>query len=302
VAVNGLPAAAPKQLPCNVAQATNASIHGTVGAQPAPCPARATASWTLDTGAFPFNHGPNSVQVCATDFATLSDPNVSCSAPETVLVDNSCAESEVGGGEVLSAQFARSNAEQVTVGHGRAAKVIGRLANGAGDPIRGARLCVKAQTIGIDRSAAPVGSALTDAEGRYSYEVAPGPNREIVVGYRHDSAQVAREVRYYARARSSLRVSTPRARNGERVRFWGKLPGPNGGGRVVVLQAGSVGSRRWITFRRATADPKGVFRATYRFKSTTRRTRYRFRAVVPRQAGYPWVEGHSKAVEVLVRG
>jgi hypothetical protein len=300
VAVNGLPAGQPKQLPCSVAQAKNRSVTGPVGVQPAPCPARASAGWTLDTGAFPFRHGPNSVEICAADFATLSDSNVSCTPPRTVDVDNSCFESSVGGGQVLSAQFAQSNAEQVTVRHGKAAKIIGRLANGAGDPIRGARLCVKSQTIGVDRNAAPVGSTLTDAEGRYSYEVPAGPNREIAIGYRHDTTQVAREVRYYARARSSLRVSTPRAKNGDRVRFWGKLPGPNGGGRVVVLQAGTVGSKRWITFRRATADPKGVFRAGYRFKSTTRKTRYRFRAVVPRQAGYPWVEGHSKPVQVLV--
>ena len=62
-----------------------------------------------------------------------------------------------------------------------------------------------------------------------------------------------------------------------------------------------AGSKRWITFRRATTNGRGGFRSSYRFTSTTRRTRYRFRALVPRQAGYPWVEGHSKPVEVLVR-
>jgi ribosomal protein L35 len=71
---------------------------------------------------------------------------------------------------------------------------------------------------------------------------------------------------------------------------------------VVVLQASTAGSKRWITFRKATANGKAVFHAAYRFHSTTRRTHYRFRALVPRQAGYPWVQGHSKPAEVLVAG
>ena len=71
---------------------------------------------------------------------------------------------------------------------------------------------------------------------------------------------------------------------------------------MVILQAGTVGSKRWITFRKATSGEKGGFRAAYRFHSTTQRTRYRFRVIVPRQAGYPWVAGHSRPVRVLVGG
>jgi hypothetical protein len=266
----------------------------------APCPSEGEATWTLDTGAYPFRDGANSVQVCASDFATLSDPNTTCSTPRIVAVDNSCTESGVPGGEVLSAQFERSNAEEVTVGYGRPAVVAGKLANNAGDPIRGARLCVKMATIGVGDRAASVGSVTTDAEGRYRYEVPPGPNREVTLGYRHDSLQIARDVRYYAHAQPSLHVSNASVRNGDRVRFWGELPGPRNAGRVVVLQAGTVGSKRWITFRKATTKARGVFRASYHFTQTTRKTRYRFRAVVARQDGYPWVAGHSEPVKVLV--
>jgi hypothetical protein len=69
----------------------------------------------------------------------------------------------------------------------------------------------------------------------------------------------------------------------------------------VILQASVVGSKRWITFRRATTDAEGNFAAGYRFRSTTRPTDYRFRAVVPVQDHYPYVEGHSKPVTVAVR-
>jgi hypothetical protein len=298
--VNGLEASQPKLLDCETATAHNPSVTGTVAAEAAPCPTKGDANWTIDTGAFPFRDGANAVRVCASDFATMSDPNTTCSIPQTVVVDNSCSESGVAGGEVLSAQFERSNAEQVTVGYGRPAVVTGKLANNAGDPIRGARLCVKMATIGVDAHAASIGSVATDAEGRYRYEVPPGPNREVTLGYRHDSLQIARDVRYYAHARPSLHVSDPRVRNDDRIRFWGELPGPQNAGRVVVLQAGTVGSKRWITFRKATTKARGLFRAAYHFTQTSRKTKYRFRAVVARQEGYPWVAGQSEAVEVLV--
>jgi hypothetical protein len=121
-----------------------------------------------------------------------------------------------------------------------------------------------------------------------------------MLGYRHDSFQVAHNVRYYAHAAPSLRAGPPKVANRSAVHLWGTLPGPAAGGRVVILQANIVGSRRWITFRRATTDEAGAFKAGYRFHSTTRKTHYRFRAIVPRQDHYPYVEGHSAPASVLV--
>lgn len=299
--INGLPAAPPRVENCAVAQAHNQTVNGTVATQISPCPADASADWTLDTSSFPFRTGPNYVQVCASDFATLGDPQTTCSLPQTITVDDTCVESAVAGGDQLSADFDASNAETITVGYGKGAVVSGKLASNAGDPVPGATLCVKAATPGMERAPIPVGSVKTDYEGRYSYTVPPGPNREIVVGYRHDSNQVAREVRYFARAEPSFTANRSKVKNGSRVRFRGQLPAPREAGRVVVLQAGTVGSKRWITFRRATANTTGVFHAAYRFRSTMRRTRYKFRAVVPRQPGYPYIAGASKAAAVLVR-
>jgi hypothetical protein len=302
LAVNGLPAAQPRPQGCNVLRTENSSVAGTVAAQVAPCPAEARASWTLDTGSYPFRDGANRVQVCASDFATLDDPNIACSAAQTVEIDNSCSESPVAGGEVLSAQFSGSHDDTTTVRYGRGAEIEGRLTTDAGDPVRGAVLCVMAQTIAVDSRLAPAGSVLTDASGGYRYKLAPGPNRELMIGYRHDTEQVARDVRFYAHVRPTLKLAPSLVRNGERVRLWGSLPGPRAGRRVVVLQANAPGSKRWITFRRATTDSEGGFRSGYRFSSTSRRTRYRFRALVPRQAGYPWIEGHSRPVAVVVEG
>jgi hypothetical protein len=68
----------------------------------------------------------------------------------------------------------------------------------------------------------------------------------------------------------------------------------------VVLQA-RVG-RRWQAFKSARTGTEGRFRARYRFRDTTGRRLYRFRAIVRAQAGYPYLAGASPVRRVLVRG
>ena len=251
----------------------NPSVTGTVAAQITPCPARARRNWTHRHRRLPVPRRSQQRPGLRLRLRHAERPEHDLhAAARRSVVDNSCTESAVAGGEVLSAQFERSNAEQVTVGYGKPATVTGRLANDAGDPIRGATLCVKMQTIGIEDRAASVGSALTDADGRYRYEVPPGPNREIVVGYRHDSV-AGRPRRALLRPRPAeparQRPAGPKRRSGPLLGR--SCPGRGPRGRVVVLQAGTVGSKRWITFRKATTRPIAApsSRASYRSTSTT---------------------------------
>lgn len=298
--VNGATAGRPEIYVCQTAQAKNKSVVGTVASTVTPCPTTTSPDWTFDTQAYPFHNGANSVQLCASDFATLSDPNTTCSPLQRVRVDNSCVGSPAAGGELLNAAFARSHSDTITVGYNEGAKVVGQLTNNAGDPIAGAKICIKSRTLAPGRRARPLEAVETDAGGHYAYVVPPGPNREFVVAYRYDASQIARSVRYYSPVRPSLH-SSPRSLRGHRqLHLWGQLPGPRAARRVVVLQANVLGSKRWITFRKATTGRKGRFHSRYRFRSTTRTTTYRFRALVPHQAGYPWVEGHSKAAKVTV--
>lgn len=301
ISVNGLPAAQPDVGNCDLVQAKNPSVVGIVAASVTPCPTSLKAEWALDTAAFPFHEGSNTVQICASDYASIGEPNTTCSESQTVDVDNSCAESSVVGGQVLNAQFAESHAEAVTVPYNHTAKVTGELSDDAGDAISGATICVQAQTLGSSGGLAPIGTAMTDANGHFTYVVPPGPNRKILVGYRHNAFQVARSVLYFAHTKPTLKIKPRKVKAGGRIRLKGWVPGPEAGGRVVVLQASALHSKRWFTFHRATANPRGVFHARYRFDATTRTTTYRIRAVVPRQGGYPWEVGHSKPARVRVR-
>jgi hypothetical protein len=218
------------------------------------------------------------------------------------------------GDEAVSARFRRTDSDTIVVAHGEDAVVAGTVTTAGGTPLAGATVCVEEQLIGAAAEAGGrvvvprTGFARTDGAGNYVYRLPPGPNREAVVVYRDSLGEATAAVRYFASAAPTLRIAPLRARNrGRPVRFWGKLPGPQSQGRVVVLQAarGNVqqvarGRDEWMTFRQATTNRAGRFEAWYQFNRTPYDYTYTFRALVPRQAGYPWLTGTSPSVAVRV--
>jgi hypothetical protein len=217
-------------------------------------------------------------------------------------VNNSCTESSVVGGQNLSVGIQGATGEAVTVPFEQPAVVTGDLTSNAGEPISGATICVQSQVQESGTEPATVATATTDAGGDFSYEVPPGPNRRLLLGYRHDAFQVGKTLEVNSHAKPTIELGRGRIRRGGRVKITGSLPGVDPAGRVVVLQASSLHGRRWLTFRRATTGPKGGFRSAYRFGATPRTTTYRMRAVVPRQAGYPYEPGHSTPARIKVLG
>jgi hypothetical protein len=54
-------------------------------------------------------------------------------------------------------------------------------------------------------------------------------------------------------------------------------------------------------FRTDRTDGDCRFAARYKLRATSRARRYRFRALVPQQAGYPYVRGASRTWKVKIR-
>jgi hypothetical protein len=265
-----------------------------------PCPSgEGTLSINLDTQASPFHDGDNSVQSCAADFGI--PPNVGCSAERIVRVDNSCTESNVPGGSDLSAFFPRSSKDTVAVKAGQGARLAGRLTDRSGNPVANASLCVKEGVAG--RALEAVGTLKTNSEGRYRYGVSPGPNRRLQVGYRYNRRQLERQASFFSKLRPRLKLSPARkTRNRKRLTMYGSIPGPSNDGRVVILQAQYPDSNRWNTFAKARTDEHGRYSSRYRFTSTYATTRYRMRAWVPAQKGYPYRGGASRPRPIIVVG
>jgi hypothetical protein len=200
----------------------------------------------------------------------------------------------------------RKKAKAVTsleLKHGKRAASAGRLVTAQGVPIADAPIVVEGQP----RSGGPfvrLGVARTDAQGNFRFTIPAGPSR--TVRYRYDGINTVRpadaQLTTKVAAAARLKVDRRRLRNGQTVRFTGRLLGkpiPKAG-KLVALQA-RVG-REWRTFATPRANAKGVFKHRYRFTATTGLRRYEFRALVAREAAYPYEKGVSRIVKVTVRG
>jgi len=200
----------------------------------------------------------------------------------------------------------RKKAKAVTsleLKHGTRAASAGRLVTAQGVSITDAPIVVEGQS----RSGGQfvrLGVARTDAQGNFRFTIPAGPSR--TVRYRYDGTNTVRpadaQLITKVNAAARLKVDRRRLRNGQTVRFTGRLLGkpiPKAG-KLVALQA-RVG-REWRTFATPRASAKGLFKHRYRFTATTGLRRYKFRALVAREAAYPYEKGVSRTVKVIVKG
>ncbi|HMJ02415.1 MAG TPA: hypothetical protein VK506_05710 [Conexibacter sp.] len=186
--------------------------------------------------------------------------------------------------------------------YGRTLQVRGKLLGRDGSPLQGASVCVAAREPGAGASSsASHDTVVTDARGRFSYALKPGPSRRVWLVHRSGQGVAADSVIVRVRAKLRLRVSKRSARTGQSVDFIGRAIGRPLRQRLLVeLQA-----RRgpgWQTFATTRADRGGEFRYRYRFTRTVGTFTYQIRARVPGQPGYPYAAGGSGAVSVRVTG
>lgn len=187
---------------------------------------------------------------------------------------------------------------RTTVSRRTRRRIIGRLRNETGVGIGGARLLVAERVPG--REWQVVDGVTTDANGRYEWRQPGGPSRRVELIYWafSDSTtfSLSNAIARDSRPRVGLRVTPRRPSRRGVIRFRGAvsrdvLP-PEGV--TVVLQAWSRDRPRWTTFRTVRTNARGHFRASYRFRTARRGQRFTFRAVAPRQAGYPFTRGVSR--------
>ena len=263
-----------------------------------PCPQRAHTTWSMHTAAEPFHQGVNVLRVCSTDYAIGTLANRACTA-RRIRVDNLCPISRTGPGSRLQVQLVR---ERRPDGQTSLIAIRGRLLSASGAPVAGARVCVATRVPVRGALERVVAIPTTGADGRFATELAQGPSRQVRVAYWWSSADVAeRHLHLSVRAHPRLILRPQRVlHNGQRVRFAVELQGPAAERRWVRIQARS--DHRWVEVRNGRTNADGVYRTRYRFHATTGRRRYRFRALVPSQRGYPYLRGHSRVRRVTVIG
>jgi hypothetical protein len=149
------------------------------------------------------------------------------------------------------------------------------------------------------------GVARTTSHGRFTYLAPKGPARVILFRY-GGSPQVRgsnTSVRLNVAAKTTFEVNRRQAVNGEYVEFSGNVKGgfvpPVG--TLVELQVYTRGRWRIFAQPRAAVDT-GRWAFQYRFETIRGTVRFRFRARIRRQPGYPFRTGHSRIVRVTVHG
>jgi hypothetical protein len=196
-----------------------------------------------------------------------------------------------------------------SVPFGRGASFSGRLIAGRQAPLSGMPVQVIER---FDPGAVPrerISTVRTGAGGSFSIRLGPGPSRDLVAvapataTFRPASSQ---PLRLAVRSGVRMRVSSPVAKVGGRaVVFRGGVSG-NGAaipaeGKAVQLQF-RLQDLPWSEFRTVRTDQRGHFHYAYRFADDdSRGVRFRFRAFVPAQAGWPFEPAGSAPVEILGR-
>ena len=71
-------------------------------------------------------------------------------------------------------------------------------------------------------------------------------------------------------------------------------------GKLIEVQVFVRG--RWRTFATTRSARRGSWHYDYRFDGTRGVQRYRFRARIPQESGYPFATGRSRVTQVRVRG
>jgi hypothetical protein len=262
-----------------------------------PCRATDDAWFSLDTASSRFRQGPNHLRVCVADHAHRSQPNRAC-ASRAVRVDNLCPLSSEPG-EKLEAHF-RGAGTTLATRSDSPAVVVGRLRDAHGMPVAGARVCVATRA---GRAAERViATPLTNARGEFEARLPGGPSRAVrVAHWPNDDRAIERSLTLRSRAVPRLRLHPERTlANGEELRFEVRIPGPANGRRSVFVQARA--GKRWVRIEGGRTRASGTWRGRYRFSSTTGTRRYAFRAVVPKQPGYPYEAGRSAVARATVTG
>lgn len=293
LAVNGEPAGG-----TDLGGSCNLLPYGLVSRM-SPCPATFFLSYSLNTEDAPFVDGANTVSVCVADFATEGTANSVCATRE-VLVDALCPASPVAGGARVTAGFGNGQTTRVLL-FGKKSLIRGRVLDAAGNGVAGAQVCIEGHTALPGRQPHLIGTAVTNANGGWSWKLNKGASRELLIAYRANGEQIETPLGLHVRARARLHISKKITRAYKRVTFTGTIPGPLCAERQVILKGSVPGARRFFLVRHARTGPLCNYRMRYRFTNPAAPTKFVFSTLVPQQAGYPYLRGRSRTEFIRVR-
>ena len=264
---------------------------------PVPCKLDATVDVPVDTTRL--SEGRRTIHVRAFDATGV---NAAVVGPISIVVDNAPDPPPRG-----TSACPRKNV--ATVGRrlrtkvlrfGRSALIVGRV-SGSRKSLRGARVGV------VDNPSLHGRPRLAriGRRGRFHLRVRPAVStaiRPILVSARGVARACGKALKLKVRAGLRLVISPRHLRNGQSIRMDGRVVGRHipRRGKAVAIQARARGAASWTTVTLMRSDSAGRFHFSYRFRKTFQTTTYEFRAVAPRERGYPYMRGWSRVRRAIV--
>ena len=188
------------------------------------------------------------------------------------------------------------------IAFGKRRQIFGALTSRDGRPLAGVQVILRARAGRLGAQTQRVATVKTNSAGRFSYLARGTQSRRLLAIYPGTTTigYAAAQANIRVPAKVKLRATPTAVRNGKSTTFTGRLVGgPIPPSKLVALQV--IVRGEWRPFKTVRADASGRFQALYRFALTRTTSRYRFRAVAPREATYPYDTGASRPLNVLVR-
>ena len=178
---------------------------------------------------------------------------------------------------------------------GRRVRLSGRLTNTDGQPIEAAS--IEALERRSDGTVLAIGLVTTDRKGRFRYVLQANRNRDVAVPIRRfPKDRRGDSHRSHESSRQHIDRTEP-----EQAAEWrvGALHGTcddptDPGRRKAPRDAGATSAGAGGRSRRFGQIARGRWRFRYRFGATLGRVTYRFRARLPAEGGYPFIDGTSR--------
>jgi hypothetical protein len=226
----------------------------------------------------------------------LEDAEGNVGVPTTAPLSYECLRSDVSGGTGVTSGLGEKGTAEEIVDQGDGSTLRGRL-TGAGGGIADASLCVFSRVVTKD-SRDFLGVAVTGSDGDYQFAIPAGASREVGVAYRSGSREVSSRATLKTIVHPTFKVYKKVVRNKSSAKFLGSIPGPDNNDVLVVLQVKR--GKGWLAFRRYRTREGGLFTVPYKFNKTNVATKYLMRVQVREQSGYPYSQGNSDNLTLIV--
>jgi hypothetical protein len=203
----------------------------------------------------------------------------------------------------LTARWASTRKAHITTNYGQPQIITGRLTVPGSEPIAGALIDLTETPAYQGAKPAVMTSSRTGPDGRFRVHLPSGISScSLRLTYRSHLADTqpaaTRTLALSVRAGLNLGIAPRLASVGQTISFNGVLHGRPipPAGKQLVLEARSPGTP-WLEFNVIRTDPRGHFRASYRFRLPGPHN-YQFRILSKYESDFPFIAGTSNVVDV----